>query len=373
MFEFSQDANLKLQRYPYIKNDKFQAWDSADEYIVNHIGENYHDLNKVLIIEDDFGAIGLSISAKEIYFVNDSILSTKGINNNLRINQRDTANFHFISPFASFPKDIDLIIIKLPKINKYLEFLLNKLNKVYSSNTPLIAGAKVKYLNPTIYDYCQAYFSTFTYSLSWKKSKIIMAKLSGIHDNKTFLNILADYNLTLCNYPNLFSSDKVDIGTRFLLDNLENIDLSANITKIIDVGSANGILGLTLQKALPQSKLWLTDISYSAYESAKATVKMSNLNPQTISLVIDNALDSFESDFADLIVMNPPFHDKHKVSIQTADLIFKDCYRVLKSKGQLLIVANRHLGYHKHLAKLFSQVQIITFNNKFTLLLASKD
>ncbi len=372
MFEYALETEIKLERYPLLTNDNFLAWDSADEYIINEVSNNYSNLSRVLIIEDDFGAISLGIQAEEIFLVNDSILSQKGIKHNLQINNKKVSNTTFISPYDSFPSDIDLIIIKIPKINKYLEFLLNKVNKTYNAKTKIILGARVKYLNSTIYSYCKLYLSDFCYSLSWKKSKIITASLKENVEKKDFVKHLAAYDLNLINYPNLFSSDKVDIGSSFLLDNLNKINFTDSINNIIDLGSANGILGLTIHKILPDSKLWLTDITYSALESAKASVESSYFDSNKVFFKIDNSLDSFEDNFADLIVINPPFHENHKVSIQTTLKIFEDCFRVMKKSAQLLIIANKHLGYHKHLKSYFSDISILDSNQKFYILTAVK-
>ncbi len=372
MFEYVKDSNLKLERFPLITDDKFLAWDAADEYIINQFNDNYHNQTNVIIIEDEFGAIGLSIQAEHIYYVNDSILSRKGILNNYQKNNIDTKNISFLSPYENFPEDIDLIILKIPKINHYFEFLLNKLNGIYGPNLPVIAGSMVKYLNPKIYELCKLYFSEFMYSLTWKKAKVISSKLTGISIDTDFSSIIKDFELTLINFPNLFSSKKIDIGTIFLIENLKNITLTNNIDNIIDVGAANGILGLSIFNKYPKANLWLTDISYSAYESASATIKVNNFNTAKINVIIENSLDYFNSDFANLIIINPPFHQNHKVTIETSLQIFEDCYRVLVKNGALIVVANKHLGYHKHLVSLFSRVDMINQNSKFVILLAIK-
>ncbi len=371
MFEYLKDSSLKLERFPIIADDKFLAWDAADEYLINQVNNHHPKLSKVLIIEDEFGAIGLGLKAEKVYFVNDSILSIKGIVNNFIQNQVDQSNISFISPYEVFPQDIDLIILKIPKGNRYLEFILSKINYYYAKNTPLIAGSMIKYLNPSIYDLCQNYLSDFQYSLSWKKAKIITGFLKSTSEVKNFNTYLNEFGLTLVNYPNLFSSQKLDIGTRFLLENLEHIVYPANINNIIDVGSANGILGLSLFSKFPDSNLYLSDITYSAYESASATIKVNKFKEENIQLVMDNALDNFDSDFAEFIIINPPFHQNHKVSITTSLAIFTDCARVLTKNGALIIVANRHLGYHKHLQRIFSSVEIFHQNEKFFLIIAT--
>ena len=368
----SKINKLKLSRYPLIPEDQFLAYDAGDQYILNHLTDSETEYQRILVIEDDFGAIGSGLEAEHIIFVNDSILARRGIINNFEQNNLDISNISFISPYEVFPDDIDLIILKIPKVNKYLDFLLNKLNKYYNPDIPFIAGGMVKYLNSTIYKLFQSNLGDFSYSLTWKKAKIITGKLSGVSLDKDFTTILKDLDISLINFPNLFSSNRVDIGSRFLIMNLSNISLPANADKIIDVGSANGILGLSLGRYYPKANFWLTDISFSAYESALATIKVNNFDSSRINLVINNSLDSFQANFADLIIINPPFHEKHKISIKTAHSIFMDCARVLKENGLLIVVANRHLGYHKYLPKLFSQTQIIQQNSKFFILKAAK-
>ena len=174
------------------------------------------------------------------------------------------------------------------------------------------------------------------------------------------------------NFPNLFSYNSLDIGTRFLLENFNKLSFPSQVENIIDVGSANGVLGLSLIPFFSQTKIWLTDITYSAYESALATIKANSFNKENIEVLIGNSLDYFQSDFAKLIVINPPFHQNHKVTIESSLQILKDCFRVLLKEGMLIVVANKHLGYHKHLKKLFSSVEVVQENDKFFIICAIK-
>lgn len=372
MKEYIKHSNLKLERYPQIPNDTFLAWDASDQYIINQLNESPHKYRSILIIEDDFGALGLSIKADKIYYVNDSILSQKGISHNYNINNLDSTHISFLSPYEEFPDNIDLIIIKIPKVNKYLDFLLNKLNFTYCENTPIIAGSMLKYLNSSIYELCRVNFNQFQYSLSWKKAKVIRGTLTGKSTSNNYISKIKAFDITLTNFPNLFSSRKLDIGTRFFLDYLSDRNFDSNIKHIIDVGSANGVLGLSLISKFSGIKLWLTDISYSAYESACATISENNFNSENIEVIVDNSLDYFQTSFADLIVLNPPFHQNHKVSISTSLSIFVECARVLKDDGELLVIANKHLGYHKHLSSIFPNVDIVQHNDKFMIISAKK-
>lgn len=371
MPDLLKDSDLKLKRYPLIPEDKFIAWDSADEYIISRIKSNEVYQN-ILIIEDEFGAIGLSLKAKNIYYVNDSLLSQRGILANYLLNERNTEDITLLSPYEKFPPNIDLIIVKVPKVNRYLEFILAKLNNTYPESTPIIAGCMVKYLNTSIYELFQNYLAEFQYSLSWKKAKTITGHLTGMPKQTDFKCKLKEFDITLLNFPNLFSYNRLDIGSRFLLNNIGQLSFPSEVKNIIDVGSANGILGLSLIPKFPQAKIWLTDITYSAFESASATINANSFNPDNIKVIIENSLDYFNSDFVELIVINPPFHQNHKVSIASSLQIFKDCFRVLLKDGILIVIANKHLGYHKHLKELFSSVEVVQENDKFVIIIAKK-
>jgi len=52
--------------------------------------------------------------------------------------------------------------------------------------------------------------------------------------------------------------------------------------------------------------------------------------------------------------------------------MFNDAYRTLKRGGKLRIVANRHLGYHIKLQRIFDNCQTVASNQKFVILEATK-
>ena len=87
---------------------------------------------------------------------------------------------------------------------------------------------------------------------------------------------------------------------------------------------------------------------------------------------VDDGLVHTESSSLDLIPCNPPFHQQSTVSTDIAFNLFKSAKRALISGGQLWIVANRHLGYHMVLKRLFGNCTTEASNNKFVILKATK-
>ena len=50
-----------LKRYPYQKNDPLQAWNSADELLLAHLEEEDLSGKRILIINDQFGALSTNV------------------------------------------------------------------------------------------------------------------------------------------------------------------------------------------------------------------------------------------------------------------------------------------------------------------------
>ena len=76
------DKNLFLDRFPTGQvNRSLQAWDAADEYLLNYLEQEQLTASKqkILIFNDNFGALSCNLSEHELYCVNDSFLSHQGI------------------------------------------------------------------------------------------------------------------------------------------------------------------------------------------------------------------------------------------------------------------------------------------------------
>jgi 16S rRNA (guanine1207-N2)-methyltransferase len=67
---------------------------------------------------------------------------------------------------------------------------------------------------------------------------------------------------------------------------------------------------------------------------------------------------------------NPPFHQQQAITDHIAWQMFCDAKRVLTNHGRLLVIGNRHLGYHAKLKRLFGNVSVIASNKKFVILQA---
>lgn len=342
-------VNQKEFKLPSVGN--YRRWDASDEYTLSE------ELTGItLVINDNYGALTLGIDNSICYTT--SFVSKKYITYALELN-----NVHkkVYTNFSELPDKVDNVVLKLPKSLDLLEYFLQIIGKKYPG-VNFIACGMVKYMPISMVRLIESYYTSVTTSLAKKKARLIYANTS---DNnfigKTFpveFNIMDKYQIV--SLPGTFSYNSIDIGTRFLIPHIPE----GFIGNIIDLGCASGILGLIAKDKNPESNIYLTDESFLAVESAKLTFIKNGLDG---NFIVNDKLNGFEKGFADLIICNPPFHDNTRIITNIANSMFKQSKSVLKKGGRLLVVANKHLGYHKSLRKIFHNLKIIESNSKFNI------
>ncbi|KXF79805.1 methyltransferase [Enterovibrio coralii] len=366
---------LSLRRYPLQKNETLQAWDAADEYLIEHLesmelGENAH----LLVLNDGFGAISCwaALKGMRVTAVNDSLLSQQSLEQNLTENALDTQSVTMLSSIDSLPSDISVAVMKLPKNNRLLVWQLQQLSHLDQSNVTLVSGAKAKDIHTSTLKLFEKHLGTTTTSLAKKKARLVFThkekQLDTLPCATTSFEV-PEYQLTLENHANVFSSESLDIAAYLML---EHIPQSDDIKHIVDLGCGNGVLSIQAARLNPQASITSVDESHMAVASASLNLKNHGIDENRTRCVANNCLDGFEKDSADLVLCNPPFHQLHAVTDHIAWQMFCDARRVLEPKGRIVVIGNRHLGYHAKLKRLFGNAQVIASNQKFVIVEAQK-
>lgn len=380
-------GNFTLQRYPVVNNQPaLQAWNAADELLLQYLYEQTHgqsDCNegavsksaKLLILNDQFGALAIHLSAFQPHVSSDSYLAQRATETNLALNQIDADQITQIDSLTTPNTNFDWIIIKVPKTLALLEEQLYNLRHCITDNTKIIGSAMVKDIHTSTLNLFESILGVTTTSLAKKKARLIFCK-----PNQQIINsdkdspypsryILENTDWTICNHANVFSRQKLDIGTRLFLEHIQALPKAEHI---IDLGCGNGLLGCLAGNAQPNAAITFTDESFMAIASAKQNAATILGNNQTTHFCADDCLKSQANNSADLILNNPPFHQQSVIGDHIAWQMFKDAHRVLKTKGQLWVIGNRHLNYHAKLKKLFGNCLTVATNKKFILIAAVK-
>jgi len=350
--------SFKIDRYPETSLSSLKPWNAADEYIVSYISENKLQA-PVAIVNDRFGFLALALQHLNPTLIIDYKSQERAIMKNFAINKVDLIEDTLSTILSKSNKTYNLAIIKVPKSMELFSLYLHQIAQTLSGNGMVICGFMTKYFTSAMLEVANQYFAKVEQSLALKKSRLLLLSepIKMTEDNLTETVPLHD-GKSLIQYKGVFSSGKIDIGTRFLLDNL---NITVNETTILDLACGNGVIAHHIAEQNPNANLHLTDDFYLAVESAK-------LNLPAALCHFNNELSGFDKEFFDVIVTNPPFHFGHETNIEISLDLFNQTCQCLKKSGRLVIVANKHLNYSTHLLKIFAEVVITTENEKFQII-----
>lgn len=369
------ERNLTLHRFPKRANETLQAWDAGDEYLIRHLEQHPIDDNQhILILNDHFGALSCWFSDKHrVTALSDSYIAQQGAKMNLSSNQCPPVEL--ITSTDAWPTDVDLVLMQIPRNNRYLTWQLDTVRRLYGERCPLIAVNKAKEIHSSTLKLFENFLGPTTTSLAWKKHRLVFSRASSRPTTEKVEPhtqwSVSEHGLNLTNLPNVYSGESLDLGARLFLQHLPK---SEKYQQILDLGCGNGVLSLKLMQLNPQAYVTGVDESYMAVQSAQNNVELNQLDPAQFCAIANNCLDNFEAESQDLIVCNPPFHQQQAITDHIAWQMFCDAKQVLRLKGKLLVIGNRHLGYDKKLSRLFgrSGVKLVASNAKFVILQAIK-
>ncbi len=392
--EFSiYGRQLSLLRFPpQGEKSSLQAWDAADEYLLNTLQDQalLSEQQSIAILNDDFGALACALAEYQPHVYSDSFMAHRAIAENIKRNAlasldvrsslelgTDSANRHNMEAGVQNKLSYDLVLIKVPRTLALLEQQLIDLRSHIHANTKVIAGAKVKSITNNVLSLFEKYIGDTKTSLAHKKSRLIFAKVNTeFNVSNPFPSEVKDpaINFTLYNHANVFCREQLDIGARLLLEHLPK-HFSGTC---IDLGCGNGVLGVAMLQKNPNTSLTFVDESYMAIASAKLTAKNA-LSEETlnknitfeVSHCLQTLLDN-KAEKADLVLCNPPFHQQNVITDEIAWQMFVDAKRMLKARGELRVVANRHLNYTDKLKRLYGGCKVLANNRKFVVLSAIK-
>jgi 23S rRNA (guanine1835-N2)-methyltransferase len=368
-------GSFELARYPRETKDPLRAWDAADEYLLQQLHEQRlpQKQTNLGILNDSFGALSLALANHRPWMISDSWLSRQGTQENLKYNNLPTNQILLLSSLHPMPEHLDLILIKTPKNLALLEYQLHQLRPALHKGSIIMGAGMSKHIHKSTLQLFERIIGPTHTSLARKKARLIHSRFDTSADPGTNpwpkQYKLENTTFTITNHANVFSSSRLDIGSRFFLQHLPRLDGAGHI---IDLGCGNGVVGLVAAHINPQAKLMFVDESYMAVASAETNFSVAFGHTGKAEFMVNDGLDRMPADSADLILLNPPFHQQHAIGDTTAWRMFRQSRHYLKSGGELRIIGNRHLGYQAKLKRLFGNCSLIASNSKFVICSAVK-
>jgi 16S rRNA (guanine1207-N2)-methyltransferase len=260
-----------------------------------------------------------------------------------------------------------LVLLRLPKSLLALDRIARSIAAFAAPEVVLVSAGRLKYMSRGMNEVLLRSFSTLDVSLARQKSRALIARgpltVLPPAPERSYDTAL---DLWVVSMGGVFAAGSVDIGTRAMIaafDGLPRFDAA------IDFGCGTGILAAVLKRRRPAARVIAADLSADAVASARGTAEANDLD---IEVVREIGLDSQPDASADLIVLNPPFHDGGAVSTDAALAMFAAAARVLRPDGQLWTVFNSHLGYRGALTRTIGPTKELARTPKFTVTASTK-
>lgn len=366
-------ASLDLIRQPEQQNEPLQAFDAADEYLLNHLAEQQPSTDmRVLVLNDSFGAMATSLAGKvNVTSSGDSFLAFQGLEKNLVRNNLAFNAVPHIPASNEWVGPFDRVLVRVPKTLALLEEQLIRLQGQLTPGAQVVAGAMIKHLPRAAGDLLERYIGPVQASLAVKKARLLIAtaqpKDAFVSPYPTRYRLDAPA-IELLNHANVFCREGLDIGTRAFLPHLPK---SLGSARVADLGCGNGVLAIASALQNPDAHYTLVDESFMAVQSASENWQAA-LGDREVIVRAGDGLAGQEPQSLDVVLCNPPFHQQQVVGDFLAWRMFQQAREALVVGGALYIVGNRHLGYHSKLARLFRGVEQVAATPKFVILKARK-
>lgn len=172
-----------------------------------------------------------------------------------------------------------------------------------------------------------------------------------------------NYNLKFYSDLGVFSKDKIDEGSKLLLETY--IKYGAKDKKILDVGCGIGFLGISLNKIMG-ARADMIDINNRALHLTKMNLKENKAEGNVfISNIYENVKDVY-----DVIITNPPIRAGKKVYLT----IINEAFNHLTKDGELWFVMRTNHGVKTVIKNLknLADVKVLEKNCGFYVVFAKK-
>jgi len=359
----TSNSLLDLDCYPKVNANIQQPWDAADLYLI----ESAPFGQQPAIINDQWGALTCFLLQQDrsVYSWTDSFCSQKGIRNNSHKIDYAPAILTLDEGSPSFPQGTDSLWIQCPKSFDQLHWWLSLALEQLGAGIQISLVGMAKHLPVKWLKWLELHNNDYQQHPIAKKARLMTFKLG---DKLPPLKVLKSYlgpdNKDVSALPGVFSRDHMDIGSRFFIQQISQLNTLSG--KVIDLGCGNGLLSVACLHYFPAQEidLILCDDSSLALNSAK-----NNLLSRGYANGVFHHTDALLNvdTQVDTILCNPPFHSGNRISTAAAERMFKQASKLLNKEGQLLVIANRHLPYAPLLKKGFKNIKQLNSDAKFVI------
>jgi 16S rRNA (guanine1207-N2)-methyltransferase len=384
----------RLSRFPDVEDPTLLPYDATDELLVanalGRVGEYGLTGRDIVIVGERHGAITLSLAAAGLTgmrVVQDRLVHERALDANAeRVGLAADAYLH--SPAA--PRTFDgarLILWQLPRAVDAVARMVSLMSSV-DAGAVLVAGGRLKHLSIGMNAPLQAGFGPVTPQLAKRKSRLLIADHdpslvpTPVEPARKTVHV-AGHDLNLIGIGEAFGGASLDPGTKIMLNAVAESDLQVpESATIVDLGCGNGTVAAWASQHWPGTTVVATDDSSDAVASAAATLEATprtnvTADPEAstavghgnerVSVIRADAGDAIPDGSADLVLLNPPFHQGGTVHTGIGVKLIEAAARMLRPGGTLVTVFNTPVGHRPRLQRIVGATHQLARDRTFTV------
>jgi 16S rRNA (guanine1207-N2)-methyltransferase len=388
-----------LSRFPDVEDPTLFPYDATDELLVAEALDRIDTTGltgaDIVVVGERHGAITLSLVAAGltgIRVIQDRLVHERALDSNAeRVGIPQDTYVHAPAGPESF-KHARLILWQLPRAVDAVSRLVSLMGSV-ADDAVLLTGGRVKHLTVGMNVPLQTNFGPVTPQLARRKSRLLVVHRdpslhsSPIAPSRKHVNV-AGRDLTLIGIGDAFGGASLDPGTRLMLEAMAKCDVQVGgDATIVDLGCGNGTVAAWAAQRWPQATIVATDDSADAAASADATLEATLGTEATQESEASTAVghgiertrvlradagDSIPDASADLVLLNPPFHQGGTVHTGIGVKLIEAAARILKPGGTLVTVFNTPVGHRPRLQRIVGPTEQLARDRTFTVTLTTR-
>lgn len=366
----------QLSREPDLDAPELQAYDATDRLLLETASTRAVESGALVVIGDRHGALTLGavtmLGADRVRVHQDPLLAERAL----------AANAEQLSLTWSFTNHLlneelltgaRRVLLQLPRSLAELDEIAQAVARWADPDVVLLAGGRVKHMTLGMNEVLRRSFDEVTAGLAARKSRVLTARRphpsTALGDPRfPAWGHDPDLAFAVAAHGATFGGATLDHGSRLLLRGLAEEGWPA-AQQIVDLGCGNGVLAVAAALARPGARVIATDQSAAAVAATRLTAAAAEVSDR-IDVVRADATEAVPDGWADLILLNPPFHSGATVHTGVAHRLIRASARALVAGGELRIVFNSGLGYRPLIERVIGPCCEVSRDRTFTVLSA---
>ncbi len=382
----------RLSREPDLDAPELQAYDTADLLLLETAEPAIRGLapGELVVIGDRHGALALGAAAlfgaRGIRSHQDALLGERAMARNAEAlglgAGPDLAGSAVVVSHNDLGESLlhgaRVVLLQLPRGLDALDEIAAAIARWADPSVVVFAGGRVKHMTRSMNEVLARSFGEVTAGLGRQKARVLTARdpLPVPADAYPRWGTDPELPFRIAAHGATFGGPTLDHGSRLLLAGLaasaaHPLGGNRDPHRIVDLGCGNGVLAVSAALRWPDAEVIATDQSSAAVAATRTTATAAGVADRITVYRADGA-EAVPDGWADLILLNPPFHTGATVHAGIAHRLIRSCARALAPGGELRLVFNSHLGYRSLVEQVIGPVRQVARDRTFTVLAATR-